>query len=437
MTVVALDRGDIRGKLYSSGKIPAFGFQRTADSIATDGIVDSAAFSDGAAGEGDFAAAYQYRNLQTDANRIKRGSVVDSTKWTHEGPVYTELTDLVYEAVGYLHPDVINDCIRLALRHCWLQYYWPLGWHVDNDFASSLTTSPHDWTSGAVNMTTIAKSTTGGVFTQAGQTGPRNLVLTGNGTGNGYVISSRKPVEPDDQIWHGAICRVNTAGATGSYVLYDVTNGAALETITFTSRAFQRIGKQTTIPTGCFQVEVRIGNVTASAATEWDCLFGHLVNEERTLVLPSWLTKRYQFLHFGPAEYGRNTDSYLWNATSRQIHAWYPRQDYQPIPLEADANLTSLQINNAGLQGTDYWLLGKRPYSDFEALDNETDTITIDEDYLMEAVYLEIAQALYQEYGEDRWQRLYDWAAGRVALQQVVRQPLQPEPVRQFIRYSA
>ena len=96
-----------------------------------------------------------------------------------------------------------------------------------------------------------------------------------------------------------------------------------------------------------------------------------------------------------------------------------------------------LQINNAGLQGTDYWLLGKRPYSDFEALDNETDTITIDEDYLMEAVYLEIAQALYQEYGEDRWQRLYDWAAGRVALQQVVRQPLQPEPVRQFIRYSA
>ena len=437
MTLITVDRGDVRGKMYSSDKIPGLCFARTADSIATDGIVDSAAFEDAGAGEGDYASAWQYRPGQADPNRVKRGSYIDGDKWVTEAPAYTDgRTDLSYEAVGRMHPDILNECIRLGARHAYLTYWWPLGWQLDNDFASSSTTTPHDWTSGAVNMTTIEKITTGGVFTQAGQTGPRNLKLTGNSTGNGYVISSRLNVEPGDQLFHGGIARALGA-YTASYVLYDVTNAAALETVTFASRAFQRIALTTTIPSGCRQVEVRIGNVTASGVTEWDCLFGHLIGYEMsTLLLPTWLSKRFQFLSFGPAIYpGRQTATSLWNATGRQLTMWQPGTHYQPLVGEADASISHLELRKAGgLTATDYWLQARRSHETIDSLDDETTTIVAEEDYLMPAVYLEAAQVLWMQTGEERWQRLREWAAGELALQHVVRVPAQPQPERGIVR---
>lgn len=434
---MSLARPDIRGKVYAGGKIPRMGFARSAQSVAVDGIVDPAAFHDGRGGEGDLVDVTIYRPGQTDPNAIKNGSIIVGSKWTHEMDPYTDaLTDLVYEAVGRLHPAVFNECIRLALRDVYLLYSWPVGWQEDNDFASSAvdgSLNSWDWDGGKVNMTSVAKSTTGGTSLQAGQTGPRNLILTGSAAGNGYTPTSRLPVEPGMQLFHGGIGRSDGSGFA-SYVLWDVTNAVALETITFQSRAFQRIALETPIPANCRQVEQRIGNVTASAVTEWDCLFGHVMGEEsRQLTLPYWLTKRFQFLDFGPGEYlGRENAKGLWNATGRAIKAWYPKLDYQPLSQEANASMNELQINHrAGLIATDYWLEAKRPYSDFEDLTNESETTTCDEDYIMPSVYNQLAQALMEEDPSDqRWQMLGAWAAEQLALEQVVRAHAAPEPQR-------
>lgn len=432
---MAYDRGDIRAMHYNSQVIPRPGVARTAESIAVDGIVDGPFFDDPSVADGQYAGAAIYRPGVADPNRIKRASVVSDDKLTFEGDPYTDArTDLAYEIVGHLDPDVINDCIRRCLRHIHFQYYWPLGWHLDNDFASSSTTSPHDWTSGAVNMTTIEKITTGGVYTQAGQTGPRNLRLTGSAAGNGYVISSRLNVTEGDRLFHGAIARVNGA-YTGSYVLYDVTNGAALETVTFTDRSFQRIAMSTAIPSGCQQVEVRIGNVTASGVTEWDCLFGHLEGVEfRNLILPSWLTRSYQFLQIGPANYGRQTGTDLWNATSRQIRAWYPNLEYAPMPLRGDASVTNLQINRAGgLPSTDLWILAKRPWSTVDDLSDESETTEAEEEQLMYAFYYELLSVLHEADknldGVSEWLRSRDSFAQRLAAEKIA--DIAPQPKRE------
>ncbi len=151
-------RTDIRGLVYAGGKIPRMGFARTADSFATDGVIDAAAFQDAMGGEGDLQGTSIYRPNQTDPNRIKTASVISGSKLTHQGPAYTDaLTDLVYEIVGRLHPDVFNECIRLALRNCYFLYSWPLGWQVDNDFATTAidgTGNSWDWQGNAVAMTT-------------------------------------------------------------------------------------------------------------------------------------------------------------------------------------------------------------------------------------------------------------------------------------------
>lgn len=421
---MGLARPDLRARVYAASSI--YGFARTADAIHRDGIFDPTMFLDNSSGfTGD--GVYQYRPTLTGANRVKMGLAVEGGIWVHaQGPYTDALSALDYEAVGLMHPDDFNDCIRRAPRHVYLQYYWPLGWHTDNDFADSAVTTWTDW---QVN-TVCTKNTTGGVSTQAGQTGPRNLVLTNSGS-NGYTSSSSLYVQPGDQLFHGAIGRV-TSGYTGSYVLYDITNATALETVTFTASSFQRIAMTTTIPDGCYEVVARPGGVESGAVTEWDCLFGHLLGRESGEVLmPSWLTEDFQLLSFGPAEYGRQVDDKIWNATSRRIEAYYEHQDWEALTLNAAATPMTIQVNRRdGLEAFDYWILAQRPYSDFESLEDETGETTAPEDLIMAAVWFEYFSTLHEANkdasGNSEWLSGRDEKKQILDAQRIARKVIQP-----------
>lgn len=431
---MTLTRRQGRQDLYNLGY--SLGYARNAESIALDGIVDPAVFLDADESEGDYVGRYIYRPDVIDPDRVKRASIVSGSELTHAMEDYTDdLSELYYEIMaGGLHPDEVNNAFSDAGQICYFNFYHPVGWQLDNDFSQVLTTGPDwDWTSGSVNTASVAKSTNGGVWTQAGQTGPRNLIHTGTAAGNGYVPTSRLNVEPKDELIHGAFGRVNGA-YTGSYVLYDVTNAAALETITFTSRAFQRIMKQTTIPAGCYQVEQRIGNVTASGVTEWDCLFGHLLGRESgEIVLPSYLTNSYQLLGFGPAVYGRTTGSTnLWNATSRRIEAWYPHQDYEALMQEQNSSTNTLQINrDTGLTATDFWIYTKRPYSSVETIDDENDVTVAPRNLYLWAYRFLVFQILHGKEADandnSTWKALMNDAWRHVEAQWLASPPIQPK----------
>lgn len=435
---MSFDRGDLRGKLYDLGI--GLGKQITLDSVPANGLGVTHAVEFTGKQEGDLKGLDIYRPTVVAADQERTADIISSsTTLTHLGVAYGDVTILVCELIGLgLSASELNEVIQHMLRLTYFEDYWPLGWQRDNDFAAPLTTTPHDWTSGAVNMTTIAKSTTGDLYTYLGQSGKRNLVLTGNATGNGYVISSRLNVTANTQLFHGAIARVNGA-YTGSYVLYDVDNATAIYTKTFTNRDFIRIAHVDTIPSGCTQVEVRIGNVTASGVTEWDCLFGHLIGRNsRSLIVPSFLSEQWRFLGFGPANYeGLDTDTAL--ASSQQLETWQRggQADYELYPLAETANPYRIQINKSGgLRAEDYWLHSLRPRSDIETLDNETDTSDVLEDEAMEILQYLLYDKLHVKWkdadGRSEWSESRDnWkrqADARRLIHRVV-QPTLPRPI--------
>ena len=438
---MAFDRGDFRGKLYDLGI--GLGKQITLDSIPANGLGVTHAIEFTGKQEGQLAGLDIYRPTVVAADQERTADIISSsTTLTHLGVAYGDLSILVCELIGLgLNASELNEIIQQMLRLTYFEDYWPLGWHVDNDFAGALTTTPHDWTSGAVNMTTIAKSTTGDLYSYLGQSGKRNLVLTGDGTGNGYVISSRLNVRPNDSLFHGAIGRCNDTG-TASYVLYDVTNGAAIYTNTFAERAFQRIAHTDTIPSGCRQVEVRIGNVTASGVTEWDCLFGHLLGADgRSLVVPSFLSEQWRFLGFGPARYGATASTDLSNASSQLLETWQRggQADYELYPLLETANPYKIQINKrGGLQAEDYWLHSLRPRSDIETFDNETDTSDVQEDEAMEILQYLLYDKLHAKWKDDRgqseWSERRDYWKAQADARRLIHRVVQPTLPRPILR---
>jgi hypothetical protein len=433
---MTLTRAQTRAFGYVAGI--RLGAQRTATSIAADGLslYDPEEYTGAPAG--DYTGGGIYRPGVAAVDQFRRIATLSAGSAYHAGAAWADLTTLGYELLGLgLEPSEINDVIQQCLRILYVNYYHPIGWHEDNDFSGASTTSPYDWDTPKVNMTSVAKTSTGGVWTRAGQTGPKNLVLTGNATGNGYVPSSARWCNAGEDLFHGAIGRVNTAGATGSYVLYDTTNSQALETVTFTARDFIRIAKTTRIETAGLVV-ARIGNVTASAATEWDCLFGHKLGMvDSTILLPSWLKDRWQFYGFGPALYeASQVSTDIWPASARRITSWDPGQDgYEPLPLEENASVSELQINKrGGLTANDFWVYGRRQRSDFETLDNETDTTNAGDDEMREAFFYLLFDLLWRKHQNrigDNWGQMADEWERKVMARRRAKPPIQPTTKKQ------
>ena len=427
---MAFTRAQLRGKLYNLGI--GLGKQRTADAVATNGVEDALEFTGKT--EGHYKGQTIYIPTAASSDDVERIAdiITSSIRLTHLGVAYAGSGILDYELIGLgLSSTDLNDIIQRMLRIVYYEDFWPVDWGEDNDFASSLTTTPHDWTSGAVNMTTIAKVATTGV---PGQSGKRNLRLTGNGTGNGYVIDRRLSVEPGDRLHHGGVARCNDTG-TLSYALYDVTNSAVISTVTFSSRAFQIIERDDTVPSGCTQVERHIGNVTASGITEWDHLFGHHLDAWQFNV-PSFISEKYRFLGFGPARYhGRSTGTDRSNADGRQFLTWAKggSLDYELYPLHEAAEPQFLQIGRrGGLKGEEYWIHCKRQRSDIETLDNETDTSNIQEDEAMEALQFLLYDTLHSKHhdatGASEWEERREYWKNKVDFRRFSKPLIQPTP---------
>lgn len=393
---MSLTRKDIRGKAYKAGI--NLGFQRTATAIATGAktITDAVAFQDGGAGEGDYVGTAMYRPLAAAANQIRESDVVVSTSLTHLGLAYSgDASVLDYEIVGLLHPDELNECIRLALRRVYYESWSPVSPWTDGDFASSSQTSPFDWTATATG-TTVTKS----ALAVNNQVGKYSLLCTGAGS---TKTSSFYP-SPGDSFVHGASGRGTTAGQTGKYSLLDVTHSTVIYSKTFTTQGFLHSLHTDVIPPGCYEIQAKLETVS-SGAFVWDYLHGHPAGREASrLPMPSWASEKARIADFGPAEYGRSVDTDLFNGSSRRWLAWKEPIDYELLPLADFADPYTVQVNREeGLEDRDFWVHGLRAWSDIDDLITETATTDAPEDYVMAAFYVELAEKLYRKYDDAKW----------------------------------
>lgn len=412
-------RGQVRQLVYAGTKIPGAGHAATADSVVANGIVNAAAFNDSGAGASDYVNGWIYRNLQADPNRVKRGSVIVGSEWTHEQIAYTDaLTDLAYEAVGWLHPDTWNECIRLALRQIYFEDWFPVTPWTDGDFISSSVNSPYDWQA-AASGTSVTKDST----QDRGNSGKNSLVLTGAG----YTRTSSLYVRPAQRLTHGADYRAEGL-VTATYSLIDVTNNVTLFTDSTTARAWRHVLHTDTIPPNCYEVKAQLQ--TSSGVSVFDTTFGQIATD-RELSIPAAIDEAWRLIGFGPAYYSAaiSGTTSAWDATSRLREAWLRPFDYDLDVLNEDANPQRLQINrDEGLsQERDFWIYGMRAWSDINPLTDETSTTDAPEDLLLSAVYYQLALALTHSYPMDpRWPQLRDEVKVVLDAQRFARRPMTP-----------
>lgn len=393
---MSLTRGQIRSRLYK--KIPGLGWTRTATTIASGGqtVVDAVAFQDSNASEGNLVGCYIYRPLATAANQFRIANVVSTNSLTFGGLAYSgDAAVLDYEIVGMIHPDLLNEAIRVGLRKVYFECYTPLNtlWAnratYDADFNSSSASSPYDWTS-AASGSTITKSAT----TLTNDRGDYSLVVTNAG----YTQGSSAFVEPGDTVVHGCSMRVTSSSFTGTYSLRNITGSTALETVTTTSLAFQHVLRITQIPSGCYEIAQRFQVAgSGTPVAHFDYSFGHKSGRESGQVpMPSWLTQKARLIDFGPAKYGRATANNQYNASSRRWLGQDRVVDYELYPFTEEAQKYVLQVNaNGGLEERDYWIHGWRQESDIVDLTDETSSTNAREDIVMAAATYEVCDRLY------------------------------------------
>ena len=389
---MTVTRRAIRRRLYD--EIPVLGFYGTADSVAAGNIVDTYAFQDTNLTQQHFKGAYIYRPDTTGDNIIKKAGNVTTASGTlaHTGANYTDTTDLVYEVVGVLHPDELNQCIQRANRYVYFETQWPLTVITDGDMSASGTTS---WTA---SNTSHTKSTTAAKIFSGTQSS--RVANTG---ADGYIQSGTIKLPTGSHVYISTIVHVDVG--TAEFALWDVTNSVELAVVTTTEEGWVHLFWQGNIGTTTEEVALRLRGDEASADIYWDHAILIPTDWQRFFV-PSWLDEQFKLLKLRQAAYGKSLGANAHDANSRYFRDWATPREFSLDPLHPDANPYALQFIRP-YPMADMWVEAKRPFSDSYAMSTDAATSVIPEDLIVAFAKLELADLLIKRYpGEPRWEAL-------------------------------
>lgn len=256
--------------------------------------------------------------------------------------------------------DYINDVLR-QLRY---RDYALLTLVTDGDMETSGVTN---WTA---SNSTLTKSTTAGYVFQGKQ-----ALRVQNSAANGYARSALVSVTETQNFCCVADVRVVTGTAT--LRLYDETNGAAIDSVTTSElrRGYLWIDN-TTIPSGCKQVSVRLIGTGASDDIYWDNV--SLRNTNATeMDLPSWFLDK-KWLEELVYIYGGNTeqDNDLYFADERYDNVVHYRRVLDAIEA---ANPFKVEFWPRPPSSSHLFARCLRPYAELSA---DTDTTMADDDWV-------------------------------------------------------
>ena len=231
--------------------------------------------------------------------------------------------------------------------------------------------------------------------------GTNSLVVTDDGSGGGYASMEvgYLPVTPGEQLVVWAPVYGDQQGA--KLTLYDVTNGADIETARHDEEGWGLLFFTATVPKGCLEVDVHLETITASGTTYWDHV-GILKVNERVYDSPSWLTKRQDYIKVvsfprGPVLASDNAD----NAYALWPHG--PQHEHTHETIFAPRGGVPLRIPLSERPGKPLFVVGKRRYP---ALTTDASITTADE-ATVKAGALAFA---YRRLGDDYADKAAHWA---------------------------
>jgi hypothetical protein len=186
------------------------------------------------------------------------------------------------------HVKRVDEIIELALTEdcgAWVPFVLTL--HTDGDMETATADVATYWLASGATLSKVAATGFPHRFA-------RQMLFVDNTGAGGYAgtaVANYINVEPGDTYRISVMGRA--AVSTLTLVVYDITNAAA---ITLESTAASTVQKQWvwlyssfTIPTGCYQISVRLGGAAATADTYWTALSVLRVGDTR-ISLPARVT---------------------------------------------------------------------------------------------------------------------------------------------------
>lgn len=319
---------------------------------------------------------------------------------------------------GALSPDDIKRYLNKALRRMRRERFLPYTLVTDGLMEQSGTTN---WVGSSA---TVAKVTSAATVYEGG----RALQVTNTGA-TGYAYSVNVPVVPGQTLALAAAGRVTTTSgtATARVRLWDVTNGASIDTETFTARS-QVLALMTgmTVPSGCFEVQVRLGADETAIVTAWDMVLLWRQND-RQFALPSDVGSR-------------ESVAGVWTMTPQQASPLggrlYEARSMRPFlqprthwDILADPMGVTPYLLDLSRGTTPQWPFGVQAYLPWDELSAYTDTTNANMDDLN--IYARaLGFAYLAEAGPRDDRRYYKEQAQTLAIKVFHHAARQPRPVR-------
>lgn len=188
-----------------------------------------------------------------------------------------------YQIWRNLHPQRVLDTLdQILAEECYLPDWTLLTEVPDGDMEQNNTT---DWTASNVTHTKVTS--------EPAMWGKRwSSVATT--TAGGYIQNAAAlRVIPGKRYHVSALVRASAASTTAQLIAYDNTNSTAIATKTSANQATVRLYADITIPAGCYDLRIRMGNSENTVTSLWDevCVFAY---DTKRLPLPFFVKNKQQ-----------------------------------------------------------------------------------------------------------------------------------------------
>lgn len=300
-----------------------------------------------------------------------------------------------YELHEKLHPTRLKTCITDALAELRYQDILPLTLVVNGDM--EVTDPATNWKENAIS--TVVYDTTKVLF------GTNSLKVVDDGSGGGYASmeAGYLAVTPGERLIVWAPVYGDQQGA--KLTLYDVTNGADIETARHDEEGWGLLFFSATVPEDCYEVDVHLETITASGTTCWDHV-GILKANQKVYNSPSWLTKRQDFIKVVSFPHGNSLSS---DDADNAYALWHrgPQHEHVHETVFAHRGVVPLRLPLSETPSKPLFVIGKRRYP---ALTTDASTTTADEATVKAGALAFAFRRLGSDYREQaaRWAYIFD-----------------------------